>query len=85
MVLPGGYGTLDELFEAVTLVATGKITKFPIVLVGSTYWAGLLSWLKETLLAGATSAPANWPCRVADDAEGVVKIIREAHTDLSVR
>ena len=50
MVLPGGYGTLDELFEAVTLVATGKITKFPIVLVGSTYWAGLLSWLKETLL-----------------------------------
>ena len=39
MVLPGGYGTLDELFEAVTLVATGKITKFPIVLVGSAYWA----------------------------------------------
>jgi predicted Rossmann-fold nucleotide-binding protein len=43
VVLPGGFGTLDELFEAVTLVATGKITRFSIVLVGSSYWAGLLS------------------------------------------
>jgi len=42
VVLPGGFGTLDELFEALTLVATGKITRFPIVLVGSSYWSGLL-------------------------------------------
>ena len=46
VVLPGGFGTMDELFEALTLVQTGKITKFPIVLVGSSYWSGLLSWLK---------------------------------------
>src|SRR5215472_5418022 len=51
VVLPGGYGTLDELFEAVTLVATGKITRFPIVLVGSAYWSGLISWMRETVQA----------------------------------
>src|SRR6202035_1652762 len=50
VVLPGEFGTLDELFEAVTLVQTGKITKFPIVLVGSDYWSGLLSWINGTLL-----------------------------------
>src|SRR6202043_1776738 len=51
VVLPGGFGTMDELFEALTLLATGKITKFPIVLVGSSYWSGLLDWLKSTMLA----------------------------------
>jgi uncharacterized protein (TIGR00730 family) len=86
VVLPGGYGTLDELFEAVTLVATGKITRFPIVLVGSEYWAGLLSWLKETMLAkGNIGADELALLRVADDTEEVVRIIKEAHTDLSFR
>src|ERR1700744_5173069 len=47
VVLPGGFGTMDELFEALTLVQTGKITRFPIVLVGSSYWSGLLDWLKS--------------------------------------
>jgi uncharacterized protein (TIGR00730 family) len=51
VVLPGRFGTLDELFEALTLVATGKITRFPIVLVGSEYWSGLLAWLREKVLA----------------------------------
>ena len=51
VVLPGGFGMMDELFEALTLLATGKITKFPIVLVSSSYWNGLLGWLKETMLA----------------------------------
>ncbi len=51
IVLPGGVGTLDELFEAITLIQTEKIGKFPIVLLGKTYWDGLLVWIKEVMLA----------------------------------
>src|ERR1700746_400417 len=80
VVLPGGFGTLDELFEALTLVQTGKITKFPIVLVGSSYWSGMLSGLKETMLGqGSIRADELALIRVADDAEEVVEIIKEAH------
>ena len=50
IVLPGGVGTLDELFEAITLIQTEKIGRFPIVLVGSSYWQGLLGWIKATML-----------------------------------
>jgi uncharacterized protein (TIGR00730 family) len=50
IVLPGGFGTLDELFEALTLIQTHKIGKFPIVLVGTQYWQGLLNWMEETML-----------------------------------
>ena len=51
IVLPGGFGTFDELFEALTLIQTEKIGKFPIVLVGRKYWEGLIKWIKETMLA----------------------------------
>ncbi len=51
VVLPGGVGTLDELFEAITLVQTQKVTRFPIALIGVDYWSGLLSWLRDTVLA----------------------------------
>src|SRR5579871_597619 len=74
VVLPGGYGTMDELFEALTLVATGKITMFPIVLVGSDYWAPLLEFLKNTMLdRGYIGASELALLRVADDPEDVVK------------
>src|SRR5215469_17452043 len=70
VVLPGGFGTMDEMFEALTLVATGKITKFPIVLVGSDYWAGLLNWMKETMLAEGKIHPEELELiQVADTAE----------------
>ena len=51
IVLPGGFGTFDELFEAITLIQTEKIGKFPIILVGSSYWQGLINWIKEVVLA----------------------------------
>jgi uncharacterized protein (TIGR00730 family) len=51
VVFPGGFGTLDELFEALTLVQTGKVTRFPIVLVGADYWRGLIDWLQDTAAA----------------------------------
>ncbi|MFM6954070.1 MAG: TIGR00730 family Rossman fold protein [Sphingobacteriaceae bacterium] len=50
IILPGGFGTLDEMFEALTLIQTGKIARFPIVLVGSSYWTGLMDWVKQTML-----------------------------------
>jgi uncharacterized protein (TIGR00730 family) len=86
VVLPGGFGTMDELFEALTLVATGKITKFPIVLVGSAYWSGLLDWLKATMLAeGKIGADELELLHIADDPAEVVKIITDAHKGLSFR
>jgi uncharacterized protein (TIGR00730 family) len=81
VVLPGGFGTMDELFEALTLVATGKITRFPIVLVGSSYWSGLMSWLKDTMLARENIGSAEFGLiDVVDDPDDVVRIIREAHS-----
>jgi uncharacterized protein (TIGR00730 family) len=86
VVLPGGFGTMDELFEALTLLATGKITKFPIVLVGSAYWSGLLDWLKATMLAEGNIGPEELTLfQVVDDADEVVKIIKKAHEGLSFR
>ena len=59
VVMPGGFGTLDELFEALTLVQTGTITRFPIVLVGSAFWGGLLEWIRTTLVERGVIAPAD--------------------------
>ena len=79
--LPGGFGTMDELFEALTLVQTGKITRFPIVLVGSEYWKGLQTWITDTVLPGGKiSADDPDLIRICDDPADVVQIITRAHS-----
>ena len=59
VVFPGGYGTMDELWEALTLIQTGKITEFPVVLVGSDYWRGLVDWVGERMLAEGNISPGD--------------------------
>ena len=82
VVLPGGFGTLDELFESLNLVQTGKITRFPIVLVDGAYWSGLLSWLRDTVVGEGKISPADFDLlSIADSPEEVVRIIREAHSN----
>ena len=77
VVMPGGFGTLDELFEAITLIQTHKIEKFPIILVGTEFWKGLLEWIKSTLLDGfANISPQDLNLiHLVDTADEVVKIL----------
>lgn len=67
VVLPGGLGTLDEMFEALTLAQTQKVTAFPVVLLGTDYWAGLLGWLRETVLADGKINPEDLDRLVVTD------------------
>ncbi len=76
IVLPGGSGTLDELFEALTLIQTGKSTRFPVVLIGSSFWEGLLDWLEERVLAASNIAERDLALfQLTDDPEEAVAII----------
>jgi len=78
VILPGGFGTMDELFEALTLIQTGKIRHFPIVLVGSTFFSGLLAWIRSTLLAQGMIAKEDLDLMiVTDDPAEVVRIVKE--------
>lgn len=76
IVFPGGYGTLDEFFEAMTLIQTTKINRFPIILVGSDYWKGLVEWIKSTMLANKTISPEDIDLfTLTDDEDEAVDII----------
>jgi uncharacterized protein (TIGR00730 family) len=79
VVLPGGLGTFDELFEALTLVQTQKVTSFPVVLLGSGYWQGLVDWLRDTVLAeGKISAADLEMFTVTDDVDEAVELMVKA-------
>ncbi|MBK5248893.1 MAG: TIGR00730 family Rossman fold protein [Actinomycetales bacterium] len=79
IVLPGGFGTLDELFEALTLVQTKKVKRFPIVLVGSQFWSGLIDWLRDTLVERGTLSSHDLDLiRITDDPAEAVQIVSDA-------
>jgi hypothetical protein len=78
VIMPGGFGTMDELFEALTLIQTKRIKSFPLILMGSDYWQGLLDWLKKTMLAEGKILPADLELiQIIDDPEEVVKHIKK--------
>jgi uncharacterized protein (TIGR00730 family) len=79
VILPGGFGTLDELFEALTLVQTRKVTRFPVILLGTEYWSGLVDWVRDTMLAEGTISPGDLDLiTVTDDVAEAVTVIRAA-------
>ncbi len=82
IAMPGGFGTMDELFEAITLIQTNKVAHFPIVLVGKKYWDGLLKWVKETMLyAEHTISEKDLDLfKVVDSADEAVNIINEFYS-----
>ena len=86
IVLPGGFGTLDELFEALTLVQTQKTAKFPIILVGSEFWGGLLDWIKDTMLDKEQNISPDdmYLFKLVDTADEAVNEILEFYTQYSM-
>jgi uncharacterized protein (TIGR00730 family) len=87
IVMPGGFGTLDELFEAITLIQTKKIGRFPILLVGSDFWCGLLDWIKKVLLEeNATISPEDLNLfRVVDTAEDAIEHLNNYYAKYSLK
>jgi uncharacterized protein (TIGR00730 family) len=78
VILPGGFGTLDELFEALTLIQTRRIKSFPVILMGSEFWKGLLDWLKKTMLRDSKIAAADLELfQIIDDPEEAVRHIQK--------
>lgn len=86
VAFPGGFGTLDETFEALTLVQTHKVTEFPVILVGSRYWSGLLAWFRDQMMPGGKLTDDELALiRVADDPEEVVSLVSALTPDVSKR
>lgn len=82
VIFPGGFGTMDELFEALTLIQTKKIRGFPVVLVGKDYWGGLIGWLRQTMLADGNISPEDLDLmHIVDEPEEVCAIINKRYKD----
>ena len=78
VILPGGFGTLDELFEALTLIQTRRIKPFPVILMGSEFWGGLVDWLKETMLRDQKISPEDMDLiHIFDEPEEAVRYIQK--------
>jgi uncharacterized protein (TIGR00730 family) len=78
VIMPGGFGTLDEFFEAMTLIQTKRLRPFPVILMGSDYWEGLLNWVKDQLLSQNRISKEDMEIfRIIDDPEEVIKIIKQ--------
>lgn len=86
VVMPGGFGTLDELFEAITLIQTNKIDKFPIILVGREFWSGLIDWVRTTLLDSFQNISAGDIdiIQVVDTAEEVIEILDKFYEEYNL-
>lgn len=81
VIMPGGFGTLDEMFEAITLIQTNKIGKFPIVLVGKKFWSGLFDWVKEVMLTEGNISPSDLNLiNLVDTPEEAVKVIDDFYS-----
>lgn len=82
VIMPGGFGTLDEFFEALTLIQTGKTRKFPVVLMGKSYWKGLVRWMERSMVGQGTISPEDMRMfHQTDDAEAAVEYIVQFHRD----
>jgi uncharacterized protein (TIGR00730 family) len=82
VMFPGGFGTLDELFEALTLIQTGKVFNFPVVLLGSEYWSGLLQWISDRLLSTGMISPEDEALLyLTDDPEEAVQIVVDSYEE----
>ncbi|OGP90999.1 MAG: Rossman fold protein, TIGR00730 family [Deltaproteobacteria bacterium RBG_16_48_10] len=78
IILPGGFGTMDELFESLTLIQTQKIKPFPVILVGSNYWKGLLDWMKEVVLKEGKTSPSDLEIlQVIDEPSEILRAIKK--------
>lgn len=86
IVLPGGFGTLDELFEAITLIQTDKLVDFPVILISRKYWGGLIDWIKEKMLEEAKISPEDMDLfQVVDTAEEAVEAIDSFYKKYSLK
>ena len=85
VVMPGGFGTLDEFFEALTLIQTNKIDKFPIILVGRTFWGGLFDWVKNTLLSEGNISPEDLDLvHLVDNENEVLEILNDFYDEYNL-
>jgi len=78
VILPGGFGTMDELFESITLIQTHKIRPFPVILVGTEYWKGLFDWIKGVVVKEGSISPSDLEiCQLIDEPDDIIKIIKK--------